>query len=308
MLKHWYHNSELGFRLLHPAIRLREWVRSGWMSDQRFIERQFRQTFGYALDWQRPRTLNEKMNWMKLHCRNPLQQQAADKWAVRELVKDRVGADYLIPLRRTYERAEDIRLSELPSAFVMKVNHGSGQNWIVRDKHELQESAFRRQFMEWMRISHYETSREWPYKDMCPRMVVEELLLDEQGAIPEDYKLHCFGGRVEVIQVDIDRETAHRRNFYNGEWQLQPFIWTEWEGDEPLWPNGRAVKRPERLEEMIRIAEELSADFPYVRVDLFQCQSQIYFGELTFYHGSGLERFEPFEYDRRFGELLSLSG
>jgi hypothetical protein len=306
MLKHWYHNSDLGFRLLHPAIRLREWLRTGWMSDRRFIERQFQHTFGYPLDWQNPRTLNEKMNWMKLHYRNPLQQQAADKWAVRGFVQDTVGEEYLIPLLRTYDDARDIRFTDLPDAFVLKVNHGSGQNWIVRDKHAVEESAVRRQFQAWMQISHYVTSREWPYKNMRPKIVVETLLLDEQGAIPKDYKFHCFGGKVEVIQVDLDRETQHRRNFYNRNWELQPFIWTEWEGGRPSWPNGQPVGQPGPLAHMIDVAEQLSASFPYVRVDLFLCGGKIYFGELTFYHGSGLERFEPSSYDQRFGDLLPL--
>jgi hypothetical protein len=306
MLKHWYNHSPLGFQVLYPVMRLRDFLRDGWMSDRRFIERRFRQVFGYELDWANPQTLNEKMNWMKQHYRVALQQRVADKWAVRAWVKEVVGEEYLIPLLRTYDRAKDIRLAELPDAFVMKVNHGSGQNWIVRDKSRENERAMRRQFMEWMQVSHYVTSREWPYKDMPPRIVVEELLLDEQGQIPKDYKFHCFGGRVEVIQVDLDRETAHRRNFYNREWELQPFIWTEWDGDQPLWPNGGPVERPTGLADMIAVAEKLSAAFPYVRVDLFHCGGRIYFGELTFYHGSGFERFEPIEYDRKFGELVAV--
>lgn len=306
MLKQWYKRSELGFRILYPFVRLRDYLRDGWMSDRLYTERRFQQVFGYALDWQHPQTLNEKLNWMKVYYRDALQQKVADKWAVREFVKERVGEFYLIPLLRTYDRARDIHLGELPQAFVMKVNHGSGQNWIVRDQCDVEESVLRRQFMEWMCINHYLTSREWPYKGMKPRIVVEKLLLDERGQIPKDYKIHCFGGRAAMIQVDLDRESEHRRNFYNLEWELQPFLWTEWEEDRPLWPNGSPVEKPPQLAELIQVAEQLSAAFPYVRVDLFFCDCRIYFGELTFYHGSGLERFKPADYDLKFGELMPM--
>lgn len=306
-LKKQYLETDWGRGLFAPSVRARDWLqRGGWRSDRSAIERQFAQTFGYPLDWAHPRTLNEKLNWMKLHVRDPLQKIAADKFAVREHVKTRVGEKYLIPLIRTYARADEIRFAELPAAFVLKVNHGSGQNWIVRDQSREDERKVVRQFREWLATSHYATSREWPYKGMKPLVVAEQLLLDENGRIPSDFKLHCFGGKVAAIQVDLDRETAHRRNFYDLDWQLQPFIWTEWEGDRPAWPNGPAVERPATLPEMIRVAETLSADFPYARIDLFCCGGKVYFGEITFYHGGAFERFDPPEYDRIFGEKLVL--
>jgi hypothetical protein len=306
-LKQIYRGTDWGFRALAPLVRVRDFLVDGrWRSDRAAIARQFERTFGYPLDWAHPRTLNEKLNWMKLNVRDPLQRIAADKFAVRDHVRARIGEAHLIPLLKAYGRADDIRLAELPGAFVLKVNHGSGQNWIVRDKAREDERRLRRQFREWMATSHYGVSREWPYKDMTPVVVAEELLLDENGNLPCDFKLHCFGGTVATIQVDLDRETAHRRNFYDRDWTLQPFIWTEWEGDRPLWPNGREVPRPAALPEMIRIAEALSADFPYARIDLFDCRGTIYFGEITFYHGGGFERFAPPEYDRVFGDQLVL--
>ncbi len=306
-LKRMYHETDWGFRLLFPFVRARDWLaQEGWRSDRSVIERHFFKTFGYALDWSNPQTLNEKLNWMKRHYRHPLQRVVADKYAVREFINTRIGGGYLIPLIRQYDHAGDIRFAELPAAFVLKVNHGSGQNWIVRDKSNEDERSVIRKFREWMATSQYGKSREWPYKGMQPRIVVEELLLDEQGQIPSDFKFHCFGGKVATIQVDLDRETDHRRNFYDMDWKLQPFIWTEWQGAKPAWPNGRTVERPAALAEMVRVAEVLAADFPYVRIDLFDCRGKVYFGEITFYHGGGFERFEPSEYDRIFGETLVL--
>ena len=307
-LKRMYNETDRGFRAFFPFVRARDWLRGGWRSDRSHIARQFQKTFGYALDWEHPRTLNEKMNWMKLHVREPLQRVAADKYAVRAHVAARVGEKYLIPLIRAYERAADIRFAELPAAFVLKANHGSGQNWIVKDKSAEDERRVVRKFREWMATSHYGASREWPYRGMKPMIVAEELLVAEGGGIPADYKFHCFGGKVATIQVDLDRETLHRRNFYDPDWKLQPFIWTEWEGAKPSWPNGRDVPRPAALPEMIRVAEALAADFPYVRIDLFYCGGRVYFGEITFYHGGAFERFAPPEFDRVFGEKLVLPG
>ncbi len=300
------HETDWGQRAFFPLVRARDWLRDGWRSDRSVVARKFAETFGYPLDWENPRTLNEKLNWMKLHVRDPLQKIAADKYAVRAHVAAKVGEQYLIPLIRKCDRAEEIRFAELPAAFVLKTNHGSGQNWIVRDKAREDERKVVRQFREWLATNHYVASREWPYKGMPPAIVIEELLLDEQGQIPSDFKFHCFGGKVATIQVDLDRETAHRRNFYDLDWQLQPFVWTEWAGDKPAWPNGRAVARPAALAEMVRVAETLAADFPYARIDLFYCGGKVYFGEITFYHGGAFERFDPPEFDRFFGDKLAL--
>ncbi len=308
-LKHLYHDTDAGARMLRPWVRVRDSVVEGrWRSDRAAIARQFERTFGRPLDWAHPRTLNEKLNWMKLHYRDPRQRVAADKLAVREYVSARAGTDCLIPLLATFARADDIRFGDLPDAFVLKVNHGSGQNWIVRDKAREEERRVRRQFRDWMATSHYATSREWPYKGMKPVIVAEQLLLDEHGQIPSDYKIHCFGGQAETIQVDLDREENHRRNFYDRGWNRQPFTWSEWREGRPLWPNGREVPRPAALADMIRLAETLAADFPYARIDLFYCREKIHFGEITFYHGGAFERFDPPEFDRFFGCRLNLPG
>ncbi len=301
-----YHETDWGSRALFPLVRARAWLHNGWRSDQAVIAATFRQTFGYELDWANPRTLNEKINWLKLYYRTPPQTVVADKYAVREYVRARVGERYLIPLLRVYERAGDIRLADLPNEFALKVNHGSGQNWLVRDKTREDEARLIRTFRQWLQTSHYPASREWPYRNIRPRIIAEPLLRDAAGEIPPDVKFHCFGGKVAAIQVDLDRETDHRRNFYDPDWTLQPFIWTEWNGETPAWPNGRPVPRPDRLPEMIQVAETLAADFPYVRIDLFCCPNQVYFGEITLYHGGGFERFAPAEYDRHFGDLLHL--
>jgi hypothetical protein len=305
-LKRVYEETEAGDRLLGPFVRARAWwAGGGWRSDRAQVVRDFRRVFGRAPDLLHPKTLNEKLAWMKLHVRDSRQTVAADKAAVRELVARAAGREHLVPLLGTWRRAEEVPFGELPEAFVLKVNHGSGQNLVVRDKAALDVRKTRLQLRRWLRANHYAASREWPYRDIEPRIVAEVLLADGDGRLPEDYKFHCFGGRAEFIQVDLDRETAHRRNFYDREWNLLPFLWCEVDGaGGPAWPNGRAVAKPVELGEMIALAEKLAAPWPYVRIDLFNVAGKILFGEITFYHGSGLEPFFPAEVDAQLGAFL----
>ncbi len=307
-LRRLYATSPLAHALLAPVVRLRESLLLGHFLPARVrISRDFRRVFGRPLPWRNPQTLNEKLNVMKHLVRSPLQRTCADKLAVRDHVARAVGPDRLIPLLATFRRARDVVPEAIPaSAFILKVNHGSGQNIVVRDTAAADFPAIRRQLADWMRTSHYALSCEQPYRGIPPRILAETLFLEPGGALPLDYKLHCFAGRAEFIQVDIARETDHRRNFYDRDWNLLPFLWCEWDGDRPLWPNAPPVPAPPPalLAELITIAETLAAPFPYVRVDLYLHAARIYFGELTFYHGSGLERFSPPETDLRLGRLL----
>lgn len=294
--------------VLAALLRAREWVLlGGWRSDESAVSHDFARVFGRPLDWGNPQTLNEKLNVLKTRFRVPEMTRLVDKWAVREVVRGKIGEKYLVPLLGVWERARDVSFAELPDAFVLKVNHGSGQNAIVRNKAKEDERALKKTLARWMKENHAVFSREWPYRGVVPRITAEELLLEGDGSLPKDYKFHCFAGRVETVQVDLDRETAHKRNFYDLDWRKQPFLWCETEADgAPKWPNGPDVPRPAALEEMTVVAETLSRGWPYVRVDLFCVAGKVYFGELTFYHGSGLERFFPPEKDLALGKLLAM--
>jgi hypothetical protein len=264
--------------------------------------------FGRRANLRRPATLNEKLHWQKLHGYRPFHTTISDKYAAREWVARRIGENYLIPLIAVLERAQDLDWARLPEACVIKATHGSAQNIIVRDKRLLPETQVKHQLRRWLRQNHYYLSREPQYRGIRPRLVVEQLLTDADGQIPMDFKFHCFHGRVEAIQVDIDRFGDHRRNFYDADWKLLPFTWSIWDKSGPKWPNGRAVARPARLPEMMDVARILAREFDYVRVDLFSCRDRVYFGELTLHHGGGWERFDPPEYDLYFGNKLDLRG
>jgi hypothetical protein len=262
--------------------------------------------FGKLAHLRRPATLNEKFFWKKLHGYRPFHTTISDKYAVREWVAQRIGADHLVPLLAVLERAEDLDPARFPTPFIIKTTHGSGQNVIVRDKHAIEERRLKRQLRRWMKQNIYYLSREPQYRHIKPRLVVEQLLTDPDGNVPMDFKFHCFHGRVEAIQVDIDRFTDHRRNFYDVDWQLLPFTWCHWKANKPLWPNGRPVERPAELEEMLSVARTLAQEFDYIRVDLYDCGGKVYFGELTLHHGGGWERFDPPRYDLFFGNKLDL--
>jgi hypothetical protein len=290
---------------------MRQWVKylaSRYIPTRLYLPLVYRWRFGRWGNLKRPATLNEKLHWKKMHGYEPFHTMVADKYAVREWVAARVGERYLIPLVAVSDDAERLDLAGLPEPCIIKTTHASGQNVIIQDKRRVEEESLKTQFRRWMSQNEYYLSREPQYRDIKPRLIVEELLTDADGKIPMDFKFHCFHGTVGLIQVDIDRFTDHRRNLYDVNWQLLPFTWCLWKKNRPLWPNGRAVARPGNLEEMIAVAQTLSKEFDYLRVDLYNCDGKIYFGELTLHHGGGWERFDPPFYDAFYGEKLHLRG
>jgi hypothetical protein len=286
--------------------QLIKYMASHYVPEKVYLHLVYLWRFGRWANLRQPATLNEKLHWKKLHDYRPFHTTISDKYAVREWVAGRIGESYLIPLIAVLERVEDLDWTRLPDSCIIKATHASGQNVMVRGKHLLQETQVRNQLRRWMRQNHYYLSKEPQYRNITPRLIVEQLLTDPEGQIPMDFKFHCFHGRVETIQVDIDRFGDHRRNFYDANWKLLPFTWSAWGKNGPHWPNGRAVERPARLEEMIGVAQALAQEFDYIRVDLFNCRERVYFGELTLHHGGGWERFDPPGYDLYFGNKLNL--
>jgi hypothetical protein len=263
--------------------------------------------FGRWPNLAEPATLNEKLLWKKLYGYRPLHATVTDKYAVRDWVAARIGPDCLIPLIGVFDAPDDLDLGRLPDSFVVKTTHASGQVAIVCDKHSLDQEPFKAKLCAWMKQDYYHLSKERQYKDIQPRLIVEKLLTDAKGDIPMDFKFHCFHGQVELIQVDIDRFADHRRNLYDLDWSLLPFTWSAWDRHGPKWPNGRPVERPAQLDRMITIATALAGEFDYVRVDLYNPDDRVYFGELTLHHGGGWERFHPPSWDLYFGNKLDLA-
>lgn len=248
----------------------------------------------YILHYSRPKSFNEKINYIKFYRKNSIAPIVADKILVREFVKKKIGAQYLIPIISIFENPFQIDFSILPNQFVMKLNNGSGYNLICDDINRINKNELIRNFSNAFNKDMYVMSREWHYSKITPKIIVEELL----GFDILDFKFFCFKNRGPVIiQVDYDRFSNHRRDFFNLNWERLPYKLRYENSTHPC-------TRPEKLEEMLRIASLLSQDFIFSRVDLYHCNGKIYFGEITIHPGGGVEPFDSYKSDYDIGQFL----
>jgi len=271
-----------------------------FLPDKMFVGLQYAYKQGSFPDLENPETFNEKLQWLKLNYRNPLMKVCVDKCLARGYVEQRIGKEFLIPLLGVFDQVDQIDYEQLPERFVLKATHGSGWNAICHSKTDFDWHQARRNLAGWLKQSFYPVGREWAYSDPTPRIVCEEFLADESGCSPADYKVFCFHGKPAFVQVDYARFSSHTRNLYTLNWE-RIACELEYPG-EPAPPAA-----PKNLAKLLEVAAELSAPFPFVRVDLYALEGEIYFGEMTFYPGKGVERFRPASFDHTFGELLDLS-
>lgn len=272
------------------------------MSDKQFTQFVYKREFKRKLDLSTPKTLNEKILWLKLFNRDPLQTICADKFLVREYVSKKIGEKYLVKLLNKYDDINEIDLKSLPNTpFIIKANHTSGTFKIVKDKNDINIESLKNEGKEWLSKNYYSVAREWQYKNIKPCIIVEELLKGEDGKIPNDIKFICINGKVEMINVDSNKEIKHYRNNYDKNWEPLPFRWPK-----EYFPT-KIQDKPKNLDLLIQLAENLSKDFDFARVDFYVVKDQIYFGEITFHPTSGLGQFSDFKYDEYYGKKLNLS-
>jgi len=260
------------------------------------------QYFRHHLCWpdlSNPRSFNEKILWLKNHHRDPLIRVCADKFTARDYVRKKIGAEYLIPLLAAWESADAIDFEGLPERFVLKASHGSGWNILCRDKSRFDTISARKKLAHWLDSDFSKVGREWSYSNPVPRIVGEDFLSDTNGEPPWDYKFFCYHGEPRFVQVDCARFQSHTRALYDTAWTRIPCR-LEYALQKTNSPP------PPGLQGMLHLAAKLSEPFPFVRVDLFNLGGKIFFGELTFYPGKGVERFHPGKFDRIFGEPLDL--
>lgn len=268
---------------------------------ENIITNNFRKWVGYELNLDSPKTFNEKLQWLKLYYHDPLMTKCADKYAVRKYVKETIGEEYLIPLIGVWDRVEDIDFDLLPNQFVLKVNWGSGMNIIVKDKNKLDVGDTKKKLSSWMKPSsnHYYTSYEWCYKNIEPKIICEKYIEQMDGNLI-DYKLFLFNGTVKYIDIHIFRFTEnHSRCFYD-------INWNKYDATIKFNLFKGNLEKPKVLDELLMLGEKLGKCFPHVRVDFYIIENKIFFGEMTFYNGSGYDCFKPQEWDYKFGELLEL--
>jgi hypothetical protein len=286
------------FRLM---LRLSRHELLRWMPDAAYLKIQYYLKLGERLNLAAPKLYNEKLQWLKLFDRDERYCALVDKLDARDFVARTIGEAYLIPALGRVDSVEQIDWAALPNRFVLKCTHGSGCNIICRDKSSLDIAWAKAKVRGYMRRNWFGLSREWPYKNLKPRILIEAFLESDTGDVPPDYKIMCFGGEPHYIVVDVDRYKGHKRNYYDTDWKKVPV-----ENRHPNYDGD--IPRPQKLSEMLAIAKKLSRDLPHVRVDLYAIGDKIYFGELTFFHGYGMEVFIPRAFERHMGDLLALPG
>ncbi len=301
-----YYESKFGDVLQ----RLYYWYRDNLIPKSIHISRKYKKNFGKRPNLTNPKTLNEKIQWLKLNDKSPLHTQCADKYAVRDYVASTIGNEYLVPLYFHTKNPKEIIPEKLPNRpFIIKTNHDSGGGIIVKEKSSINWQDVQEKLAVRLKCNYYKLSKEWQYKNIVPRIIVEDLLQDKKGNIPSDFKFHCFNGKVQMIQVDLGRGTlSHYRNWYSSDWKREPYKWSSPKGGGIYTdPSEEDVPKPKAFEKMIRLSEKLAKKFDYVRVDLYDVDDKIYFGELTFHHDGGFQPIIPEKWDEILGQRLTLT-
>lgn len=267
-------------------------------SDREFIERLYERKIGRKPDLDHPVTFTEKLQWLKLNYRDPAIPRASDKYEAKKYIAERGFPELLIPTLVVYGSADEIDLAELPERFIIKAAHGSGWNFICRDKSAFDLPAKQKIMNTWLKQNLYIYGREWNYKEQTPRLIAEPLM-DDKPLV--DYKFLCFNGVCRALQINHDENGTHYVDYYDENWNLFADMSS---GTADI--SGKPLPKPDRFDEMKVIAEGLAAPFPFVRVDLYDVRGEIFFGEMTFFPGSGFWHITPEKYDEMFGAWLTL--
>ncbi len=294
-------------------------------SDRTYLKMLYRVQMGEKLNLDNPQTYNEKLQWLKLHNRKPEYTQLVDKANFKKYIANTLGEQYVIPSIGVYDKFDDINFETLPKQFVIKCTHDSGGLVVCRDKDTLNIKQARKRINKSLKRNYFYLGREWPYKDIKPRILIEQFISTESSDIDIkglksvdtdtlqkkygllDYKFMCFNGEVKALFLDIGVVTGsegHAHDYYRSVYDRN---WVEMDCKETREHYPIPIDRPIFYDEMVAIAEKLSAGHPHIRVDLYHINGQIYVGELTFYHGSGIGNyFTPKEWDYKFGEWIKL--
>lgn len=273
-------------------------------SDETYLKIQFKLRMGYPLNLDNPMTFSEKLQWLKLNDRNPRYTKLVDKYDVKTFVITTIGAQYIIPTIGVWDTVDAIQWESLPQQFVLKTTQGGGSYGVIvcRDKSRLDKNLAVKRINKALKQDIYKTFREWPYKKIKGRIIAEEYMEQEDGSDLIDYKFFCFNGEPIFLYVrwNAPSDREEHINFITLDWKPAPFYRPD------CRPSSNLPHKPVKFEEMKELTRKLSKGIPFVRVDLYEINSKVYFSELTFYPSSGLLPFEPMEWDRIIGDMLIL--
>ena len=267
-----------------------------------WISYRFKKKMGYPMDWKNPKTYSQKLQWLKVYDKNPLYTTLVDKYEVKKYIAEKIGEEYVIPTLGVWDSFDEIDFDALPDQFVLKCTHDSGGLIICRDKSKLDIESARKMFKMCLSRNPYDVSREWPYKNVVPRIIAEAYMEDEKTAELRDYKFFAFDGEVKALFIASERasETEETKfDFFDADFNHLPF--TNGHPNAKIPP-----EKPENFEEMKKLAAKLSEGLPQARIDFYEVNGKTYFGEITFFHWGGTKPFDPAEWDYTFGSWIQL--
>lgn len=289
------HPRYIGSKIL---CMLAHWIKD----DEWYVKMRYRLYVGKSLNLDRPQTYNEKLNWQKLYDHNPLYTTMVDKYAVKDYVAGIIGKQYIIPTIGHWERPEDIDLENLPEQFVLKTTHDSGGVVVVKDKSKLNKGNAIKKLNRCLESDNYAVTREWPYKNVHRRVIAEQYMEDEKTGELRDYKFFCFDGEVKALFISQDRGKVGEEvkfDYYDANFNHLDI--------HQYHDAGKSTpERPVCFDEMKILASKLSKGLPQVRVDFYEVNGKVYFGELTFFHHGGIVPFTPEKWDYIFGSWIEL--
>ena len=275
-----------------------------FVPDKLYLKIHYFLTTGEILNFKNPRGFCEKLQWLKVNDRRPEYTKLVDKLAVREHITEVLGEEYLFPLLGTWDCFDDIDFSKLPDKFVLKCNHDSGSTKVITDKNSLTEQdldKLRAHFTNRLKREYFYAGREYPYKGIKPCIIAEQFMVDKSAPEKsiEDYKFFCFNGKPEIMFVATDRNIDVKFDFFDMDFNHLDIM--------NIHPqSGKEIEKPALFEEMKEIAAKLSKGIKHVRIDLYELNGKIYFGEYTFFHGGGFVHMQPEEWERKLGDLINI--
>jgi len=278
------------------------------LPDKTYLKIQYRLKMGKKLNLKNPQAFNEKLQWLKLYDRKSEYTEMVDKYEVRKYIAEKIGEEYLIPLLGVWDSFEDIDFEVLPNQFALKCTHDSGGLIICKDKSKLDLEAARKKINKCLKTNYFYNGREWPYKYVRPRIIAEKYIADKNLCNEKnelvDYKLYCFNGKPEFgyVSQGLENHKTARISYVTLDWQQADFRRNDFASFEQLPP------KPKNLEKMLELAKILSDGTKFLRVDFYEIDEKIYFGELTFFPGSGFTKLYPEKWDYKLGEMIKLYG
>lgn len=291
-------STNLFYRIIVRLINRR----AHFLNDQQYLSLKFRAAMGYWINWNKPETYNEKLQWLKVFYHNPLWTKLVDKYEVKEYISSIIGDKYIIPTLGVWDSFDEIDFDSLPDQFVLKCTHDSGGLAICKNKKTFDFANASKKIEKSLKTNYYWRGREWPYKNVKPRIIAEKYMKDSASGELRDYKFFCFDGDVKALFIASDRNVMGKEvkfDFYDENFNHLDIVQRH-----PM--SSKIIEKPVTFEEMKTLASKLSQGLPEARCDFYEVDGKVYFGEITFFHHGGLAAFHPKEWDYRLGEWIKL--